>query len=225
MKPGALQDPGRILLADYLRMEGNYTFHAQLRHGECDGMRELVWTEHVDVGIDAGSTVVTADPLDPDADGRDCMRLTVTAGASDNRLFIWRVPFVCGRQHDDCCACAPVRPGRYAKEINIHNATGERAPVLEQVIPLVPAGAVRGREPRVAQVAARDAVLLSAHSATMDDCCRLQELLLGGPAGDHVPLSSGIVEIISTAELAVTVVYTTGSGAIDVETVAGRRLL
>lgn len=283
-----------IALPDYLRMEGDYTFHAKARYGDCDGLRELVWTMHVDVGIDGGNTLVTTTPLPHDPggpDGRDCTRMTFTprdrygnrfgpgraadmaispragtvltspvsdlgngsyrvdlcwdigateppgivigqpgrpgvaVGAAEIKLYVWSVPFVCGEQADECCRCAPVRPGRYATEINTHNLSDRPAPILKRIVPLVLAGAVRGREPQVATITAMDVITLPPHTATMDDCCRLQEALLGGPSGGGAPLSTGIVEIISTVELAVTVVVTNGKGAIEVEAIEARRLL
>jgi hypothetical protein len=57
----------------------------------------------------------------------------------------------------------------------------------------------------------------------MDDCWRLQELLLGGAVEGQVPLTTGVLEIISTVELAVTAVYTTGDGAIDVAAIGVKR--
>jgi hypothetical protein len=57
----------------------------------------------------------------------------------------------------------------------------------------------------------------------MDDCWRLQELLLGGAVEGQVPLTTGVLEIISTVELAVTAVYTTADGAIDVAAIEVRR--
>lgn len=280
-----------IVLPDYLRTEGNYTFHAKARYGHCDGSRELVWTVHVDVGIDGGRTDVSTDPLDPDPDGRECQRMTftprdkygnrfgpgraadmaitprpgttltspvldlgngnyrvdlcwdistaeppgiaigqpgrpaVTIGPKELRLFIYSVSFLCGEQNDDCCTCAPVQPGRYATEVNLHNLSDRLAPVLKRVIPLVLVGAVRGREPEVASVTEEEVITLPPHTATMDDCCRLQEMMLGAPANGDMPLSTGILEIISTVELAVTAVYTKGDGAIDVKAIAANRLL
>ena len=39
--------------SDLLTVEGNYTFHAKATYGvDCLGMREMVWSVHVDVGID-----------------------------------------------------------------------------------------------------------------------------------------------------------------------------
>jgi hypothetical protein len=275
-----------IALPDFLRVEGNYTFHAKATYGECSGTRELVWTVHVDVGIDPGRTDVKTDPLGTRPDGHECLRMTFTprdrygnrvgpgrandmaisarpgstltspvrdlrngayqvdlcwdpasaeppgivigqpgrtpvpVGPVDRRLFLYSVTFLCGEQQDDCCGCAPVRPGRYATEINIHNFSDRDAPVIKRVIPLVLSGAVRGREPQVAAITAVDRLILPAHTATMDDCCRLQELLLGAVVEGHLPLTTGVIEIISTVELAVTAVYTKGDGAIDVQVIA-----
>ncbi len=280
-----------IALPDYLRVEGNYTFHAKAKYGHCDGSRELVWAMHVDVGIDAGRTDVSTNPLDSGQDGRQCQRMTftprdkygnrfgpgraadmtitprpgtnltspvvdlgngeyqvdmcwdigaaeppgiiigqpgrptVTVGPSDTRLFIYSVTFVCGEHEDDCCGCAPVRPGHYATEVNLHNASDRPAPILKRVIPLVLAGAARGREPKVATITTTEAITLPPHTATMVDCCRLQEMLLGAPVNGNVPLSAGVLEIISSVELAITAVYTKSDGAMTVETIAAKRLL
>jgi hypothetical protein len=64
----------------------------------------------------------------------------------------------------------------------------------------------------------------------MNDCCRLQQLLLGAAPTGKSPLSLGIVEILSTAELNVTAVYTAtdepgGTPALDVEQIQPRILL
>jgi len=277
-----------IALSNFLRMEGNYTFHAKAIYGECSGTRELVWTVHVDVGIDPGRTDVKTDPLGTGPDGEECQRMTFTprdkygnrigpgrandmaisarpgttltsairdllngsyqvdlcwdpgsatppgivvgqpgrtpvpVGPVDRRLFLYSVTFLCGEKKSDCCGCSPVRPGHYATEINIHNFSDRNAPVIKRVIPLVLSGAVRGREPQVAAVAAVDRLVLPAHTATMDDCCRLQELLLGGAPEGQVPLTTGVLEIISTVELSVTAVYTKDEGAIDVQVIAPR---
>ena len=108
----------------------------------------------------------------------------------------------------------------------IHNPEDKNAPVLKRVIPLVLAGAVSGREPRFKQPATKEIIRLPAHAATMDDCCRLLELLLGAPAAT-APLTLGILEIISTVELNVTVVYTASHGrggrpSIDVKQVEAK---
>lgn len=144
-------------------------------------------------------------------------------GPAERRLYVYSVTFVCGEQRDNCCGCAPVRPGSYGTEINIHNVGNTAAPVLKRIIPLVFAGAAIGREPHVAQPRTADVITLPPHAATMDDCCRLQEMLLGA-AVDTVALTTGVLEMISTVELAVTAVYTREDGAIDVRAIAPRRL-
>jgi hypothetical protein len=118
-----------------------------------------------------------------------------------------------------------VRPGRYSTEINIHNYHGKEASVLKRGIPTVLAGAAIGREPKFKAPATRELIRLPAHTATMDDCCRLQELLFGAPAGRPMPLTIGILEILSTVDLAVTAVYTAsdfsgGTPSIDVQQIA-----
>jgi hypothetical protein len=279
-----------ILLADFLRMEGDYTFHAKATYGEeCTGVRELAWSIHVDVGIDGGQTTVTTNPLGPRPDGGACARMTFTprdkygnllgpgrsgsfsiipqpgstpssgvtdlgngsyqidvctdpdslqppqigvvqpgrppvvVGPRDFKLFFYSVKFLCGEQKDDGCQCAPVRPGRYSTEINIHNPGAKDAPVLKRVIPLVLVGAVSGREPQFKGPAATEIIRrLPGHAATMDDCCRLLEQLLGARPSGPVPLTVGILEIASTVELSVTAVYTAaaasgGAPSIDVK--------
>jgi len=267
-------------LTDLLNVEGNYTFHAKaLYTQDCTGTRELLWSIHVDVGVDPDKTTVTTTPLGEGPDGGGCIRMTFTPrdkygnmlgpGRVDGfkvvaqpgstpsstvhdlangsyqvdvcsdpdsvdppsigieqpgrdavvvkppefRLFVYSVKFICGDQKDDCCRCAPVVPGRYSTEINILNPTGNSAPVVKGVIPLTLVGAISGREPNYKRSAKVDAVRLPAHSATMDDCCRILELLLGAPPPGQVPITIGIMEVISTVELAVTAVYTASSGA------------
>jgi hypothetical protein len=91
------------------------------------------------------------------------------------------------------------------------------------------AGAVRGREPQVAKPSATDRVTLPAHSATMDDCCRFLELLLGAKPSAPVPLTIGVLQIVSLVELSVSAVYTVSDlsdhvTSIDVEEIAARQL-
>lgn len=145
----------------------------------------------------------------------------------DVRLYVYSVKFVCGEQADDDCGCSPVQPGRYSTEINIHNFSNREARLLKLVIPVVLAGAARGREPRAVGPMAKDAITLPPHSATMDDCCRLAELLLGDKPAGKLPLTIGLLEITSLTELAVTAVYTasgalSGAVSVDVEQIEGK---
>jgi V8-like Glu-specific endopeptidase len=135
-------------------------------------------------------------------------RPPVVIGPSEGRRWVYGVKFLCGEQREDCGTCAPVRPGQYATEINIHNFHDREVPVAKRVLPLVLAGAVRAREPRVTGPAAKDKIVLPPHGATMDDCCRLLELLLGARPAGPTPLTIGILEITSPVELNVTAVYT-----------------
>jgi hypothetical protein len=124
--------------------------------------------------------------------------------------------------------------GVYATEVNIQNLNLVTAPVLKFVLPLINSGAVVAREPNVADPAilrgrAVDVVKLPPLGATMDDCCRISELLLGAtPSGDSA-LTIAILTIVSPFELSVSVVYTAnplnGDGSsIDVEYLPSRLL-
>lgn len=187
-----------------------------------------------DLGNGSYGVVVHSDPnsLDPPRVGVvQPGRPPAVIGPARFTIFAYSVKFVCGEQKDECCGCAPVRPGRYATEIDIHNTFDKQAPVLKRVIPLVLAGAVAGREPNVKGPASLEAILLPAHSATMDDCCRILEMTFGAPPSGPVPLTIGILEVLSTVELSVTAVYTaTGCGhdstpSIDVQQVAARLIV
>jgi hypothetical protein len=262
-------------LNDLLMVEGNYTFHAKATFGEdCPGMRELVWSIHVEVGIDPGKTTISTTPLGPGPGGGQCVRMTFTPrdkygnllgpgrldsftvepqpgstpvgavvdlgngsyrvdvcsdpdsieppqigleqpgrppvviGPSDFKLFVYSVKFLCGKQKEDNNECSPVQPGHYSTDINIHNPGSKEAPVLKRVIPLMLEGTVSGREPKFNGPEKQDVIRLPAHSATMDDCCRILEMLLGSPPSGSVRLTSGILEIVSPVELSVTAVYT-----------------
>jgi hypothetical protein len=94
------------------------------------------------------------------------------------------------------------------------------------VTPVVFMGAPAGREPRAAGRKAADRIVLPPHTATMDDCCRLAELLSGASQG--APLNMGFLQITASAEVAVTAVYTSsglrsGGISIDVQEVKGRK--
>jgi hypothetical protein len=143
------------------------------------------------------------------------------------KSYSYAVKFVCGTQSDCDCDCAPVRPGSYATEINIYNHNDKQAAIRKRVVPVVLAGAPAGREPHVVSSRAEDKIVLPPYSATMDDCCRITELLLGAAARGPAPLTIGFLEIVSPVELSVTAVYTaTGSNgknvSIDVEQIEAK---
>jgi hypothetical protein len=62
----------------------------------------------------------------------------------------------------------------------------------------------------------------------MDDCCALTEMLLGAEPVGPVPLTLGILEIVSLAQLEVTAVYTAsgddGPPAVEVKRIEAKRL-
>ncbi|HEY4593419.1 MAG TPA: hypothetical protein VIJ61_13475 [Thermoanaerobaculia bacterium] len=144
--------------------------------------------------------------------------------------YSYSVKFVCGVQPaaDGCCCLPGVRTGIYATEINIHNYQYRSTALLtKSVLPVILAGTPQGREPQAVSSRGWDRMLLPAGSATMDDCCRINELLFNTapPAGQ--PLNVGFLEIVSNVELKVTAVYTatdleSRSISIDVEDVPSR---
>ena len=107
--------------------------------------------------------------------------------AAAERFFAYSAKIVCGKQSEtNCCCSAGVRPGVYATEVNIQNLNLVTTPVLKFVLPLINSGAVVAREPKSPtpprfQDARSEAVKLPPLGATMDDCCRIAELLLGAP--------------------------------------------
>jgi hypothetical protein len=152
-------------------------------------------------------------------------------------VFLYSVKIVCGKQTEtNCCFVAGARPGVYATEVNIQNLNpAAPAQVVKAVLPLINSGAVVAREPNVFDPATLpkhqvEAVLLPPLGVTMDDCCRIAELLLGAPpCCGGTGLTIAILTIISLGELSVSAVYTanplSGDGiSIDVEYIPSRRL-
>ncbi len=119
--------------------------------------------------------------------------------------YYYVAKFVCGVNEVPDERCTPVRPGRYATEINIYNGYCSEAVIEKHVIAVVLNGEAIGREPRFAKDIVPDRIVLPPLTATMDDCCRLAELLKQKPVG---PLTIGFLEIVSSVPLTVTAVYT-----------------
>jgi len=145
-------------------------------------------------------------------------RVRITVPAYKPRTVRYAVKFVCGTQQEESCGCTPLRPGQYATHISIHNYSGETVELHKRFIPLVLSGAPVGREPKAATARGEDAIKLPPHTATMDDCCRITELLFGASTD---ALTIGLLEIIASRDVSVTAVYTTGT-SLDVETFEGR---
>ncbi|MBW8876048.1 MAG: VWA domain-containing protein [Acidobacteria bacterium] len=161
------------------------------RHGETCSLRDQVFTGSLDVVMD--HVVVARKPT----------KITIP-----KCRYHYVAKFVCGvseQEKEDCCS--PVRPGRYATEINVYNGYCSDAVIEKYVTPVVLRGEPIGREPRLGKAMARDKITLSPQTATMDDCCRLAELLKQ-PVTLNGPLTIGFLEIVSSVPLTVTAVYT-----------------
>ncbi|MEJ7828705.1 MAG: hypothetical protein WKF91_10925 [Segetibacter sp.] len=66
-------------LKDVLRTEGDYTFHAFATYGhDCISTRELVWSIHVDCGIDSGKTEVQTTVTATLPDGKQMVTVVFT---------------------------------------------------------------------------------------------------------------------------------------------------
>lgn len=77
---GLMETPGVFgkRMEHLLKTEGNYRFHAKASYGEhCDATRELIWSLHVEVGIDPDHTQVTTEVLGTLPDGRRKVRVTL----------------------------------------------------------------------------------------------------------------------------------------------------
>jgi hypothetical protein len=155
-------------------------------------------------------------------------QVRITIPACPPRELVYSVKFVCGEQPACGCACTSVQPGRYATDINIHNYGIKEVVIRKRFIPVVLAGAPAGKSPKSSAVQAEDKIVLPPQTATMDDCCRIAELLFKGAPASALPITIGFVEIRANGPIAVTAVYTaTGLDAsgvsIDVEQIAPQR--
>ena len=153
--------------------------------------------------------------------------------AAAGGFFAYSVKIVCGKQTGtNCCCVAGARPGVYATEVNIQNLNPQPAKVLKFVQPLILLGTVVAREPNVTdptRIPPRqvEEIILPELAATMDDCCRIAEML--PPPSGEAALTIAILSILSTLELSVSAVYTAsplgGDGVtIDVEYIPSRRV-
>ena len=153
--------------------------------------------------------------------------------AAQAELFAYSVKVVCGKQTEtNCCCVAGTRPGLYATEVNIQNLNLQNALVVKFVQPLIKWSDVVAREPDVTDPTKLpkrqvEDIILPPLAATMDDCCRIAEML--PPPSGEPGLTIAILSIVSQVELSVSAVYTanplSGDGiSIDVEYVPSRRL-
>ncbi len=157
------------------------------------------------------------------------VKLTVPACAR----WSYAAKFLCGYVDEappgvvPLTQAATLRPGIYATEVNILNHNDFDVTIHKYVYPLVREGRAVGREPSSVGRRIEDSITLEAHSATLDDCRRIRQLMGGPrPSGE---LSVGFFEIVSPVPLTVTAVYTANdlrgvSTSVDVEQVGGNRI-
>jgi hypothetical protein len=125
------------------------------------------------------------------------------------KFFIYNVKFVCGMQKnkfENDCAGAIVSRGIYSTEINILNYGIKEVTIGKLFTPVVIQNEPIAREPKVMKPAGFDRVTLPPLHATMDDCCKITEILK--PARADEQLKIGFVEIISPVQIEVVAVYT-----------------
>jgi len=168
--------------------------------------------------------------IDVVCDGRAIAKkkVKITVPACPATEFVYAAKFICGEQPACGCECASVLPGRYATEINIHNYGIKEVAIQKRFIPVVLAGAPVGREPNVVAPRVEDKIILPPQTATMDDCCRIAELLFGGEPASPMPITIGFLEVTASGPIAVTAVYTSAGlnsagVSIEVEQIAPRR--
>ena len=153
--------------------------------------------------------------------------LAFAPAAEPGKRLSYSAKFVCGIQERREYGCLVVRPGFYTTEINIHNYHDREVKLEKFILPVVYRGVPRGREPDHVGIRAKDSIVLPPNTATMDDCCRIAELLYGS-VPQPLPLTIGYLEIVSSDELAIDAVYTVSGckdgevNSIDVERVEGK---
>jgi len=141
--------------------------------------------------------------------------------------FVYNVKFICGVQKNpfDKKCSAIIARGIYATEINILNFGLRETRIAKVFTPLVVKNQAIAIEPKFSKPVNIEAVVLPALSATMDDCCKLSEMI----KTDDEQLKIGFVEIVSPVELEVVAVYTVtsledNSPDIEVLQVQGKKL-
>jgi len=149
---------------------------------------------------------------------------------SKRKYFIYNVKFVCGMQKnefkgDECSAI--LSSGIYSTEVNILNFGGKEVSIVKVFIPVVVNNKAIAREPKTHGPVSAEKVVLKGLHATMDDCCKINEMLKELKADEHLKI--GFIEIISPIELEVYGVYSvTDMGqqhpTVDVVQVQGKTL-
>ncbi len=125
------------------------------------------------------------------------------------KYFVYNVKFVCGQQKNKFeseCESAIISRGIYSTEINILNYSGKPVKIGKAFIPVVIQNKAIAREPETHGPVDFDRVTLKAFHATMDDCCKITQMLK--QAGPDDQLKIGFVEIVSPIQIEVVAVYT-----------------
>jgi hypothetical protein len=125
------------------------------------------------------------------------------------RFFIYNVKFVCGLQKnkfENDCEGAILSRGIYSTEINILNYGIKEVTIGKIFTPVVLRNKPIAREPEIMKPVGFDRVTLPPFHATMDDCCKIVEILK--PAQADEQLKIGFVEIFSPVQIEVVAVYT-----------------
>jgi hypothetical protein len=120
--------------------------------------------------------------------------------------FVYNVKFICGIQknpfENDCTAI--LSKGIYSTEINILNFGFRKIVIAKAFYPLVVKNQSIAIEPKFSRFVNVERVELPPLSATMDDCCKLAEMIK--VKDEHLKI--GFLEIVSPVELEVVAVYT-----------------
>ena len=125
------------------------------------------------------------------------------------KFFIYNVKFICGLQKnkfENDCEGAILSRGIYSTEINILNYGVKEVTVGKIFTPVVLHNKPIAREPKTMKPVGTDVVRLAPFHATMDDCCKIVEVLK--PVRPDELLKIGFVEIISPVQVEVVAVYT-----------------
>ena len=141
--------------------------------------------------------------------------------------YVYNVKFICGIQkiplQKDCDAV--LSRGIYSTEINILNFGLKEIRIGKLFIPLVIKNRAIAVEPKFQRPVNVELVTLPPLSATMDDCCKLAEMIKADEQ-----LKIGFLEIVSPVELEVVAVYTVSNleqtnPVIEVVQVQGKNFL
>jgi hypothetical protein len=128
------------------------------------------------------------------------VRVTVPACRSH-----YPVTVICGPHGDPDDRCVTVEPGHYATLVTIYNPGTCPVVIEKRFAPIEINRDVLAREPRTQPAKRFAKLVLEPGEVTMDDCCALREAV-----GD-VDSLIGVLDLVASGPLEVTVTLTTGS--------------